>query len=318
MILISEDVWGIPFDELQKKYLIHRDPNLWKDISKLKHQLNKAEVLVVRNQTRVTRDLIAHSPQLKLIVRAGVGLDNIDIAAADESDIVVVAGFGANAESVGEFTIGLGLALLRQIPKHDGATHSGNWNRFAGRQISGLTWGLLGCGATGLATAQLLQGFNLHILAFDPFLSPSNSKLARLGISLRTLERVLGDSDVISIHLPSNSNTKGLINVKTLGLMKTHAVLINVGRGEVINESDLITALKTKIIAGAALDVRANEPPTVGELESLPNVILTPHVAGITNESQSRINEILASNIDLVLRGKPATHAVGTVKEASR
>ena len=311
MILISEDVWGAPFQDLEGSFPIHRGDDLWKNPEELIDSIKDATALVVRNRTKVTANLIAAAPKLKVIARAGVGLDNIDIKAADAAGVVVVAGLGANAVSVGELTLGLALALLRNIPNHDVATRNGSWIRSPGRELSGLTWGLLGCGATGLATAKLLQGFGCEIIGYDPFAKDLDS------ITLTTFEEVLKCSDIVSIHMPSTPQTNGAINSKTLDLMKTDAIIINVGRGEVINEEDLISALKNGGIAGAALDVRAQEPPVAGEMESIPNLILTPHVAGITSESQLRINQILTSNIELVLNSMPATHAVGTLKVSS-
>jgi D-3-phosphoglycerate dehydrogenase/(S)-sulfolactate dehydrogenase len=285
---------------------------LWSNPEELKNALKDATALVVRNRTKVTADVIASAPKLKVIARAGVGLDNIDIKAADAAGVVVVAGLGANAVSVGELTLGLALSLLRNIPTHDQLTRQGNWQRTPGRELSGLTWGLLGCGATGLATAKLLQGFGCKVVGYDPYAKNLQ------GIALSTFEEVLRVSDVVSIHMPSTPETNGSINATTLRLMKPDSILINVGRGEVINESDLIDALKAKVIAGAALDVRAQEPPIKAELENIPNLILTPHVAGITSESQLRINEILASNILKVLNNESATHAVGSLKESNK
>ena len=308
MILISEDVWGAPFQVLEGSFPIHRGDDLWKDPQALATALKDATALVVRNRTKVTAEIIATAPKLKVIARAGVGLDNIDIKAADAAGVVVVAGLGANAVSVGELTLGLALALLRNIPTHDSATRDGGWVRTPGRELSGLTWGLLGCGATGLATAKLIQGFDCTIIGYDPFAKDLDS------IALTTFEDVLKLSDIVSIHMPSTPQTNGSINATTLDLMKKDAIIINVGRGEVINEEDLMAALKNKKIAGAALDVRAQEPPIKGEMESIANLILTPHVAGITHESQLRINQILTSNIELVLNSKPATHAVGALK----
>jgi D-3-phosphoglycerate dehydrogenase/(S)-sulfolactate dehydrogenase len=311
MILISEDVWGTPFQKLEGSFPIVRSDDLWKNPEELKKVIKDATALVVRNRTKVTAEIIAAAPKLKVIARAGVGLDNIDIKAADAAGVVVVAGLGANAVSVGELTLGLALSLLRNIPTHDQATRDGNWQRTPGRELSGLTWGLLGCGATGVATAKLLQGFGCKLIGYDPFAKNLQ------GIELTTFESVLKESDVVSIHMPSTPETNGSINAATLKLMKPDAILINVGRGEVINESDLITALKAKVIAGAALDVRAQEPPVKAEMETIPNLILTPHVAGITNESQLRINEILTSNIAKVLKNESATHAVGALKVSS-
>jgi D-3-phosphoglycerate dehydrogenase/(S)-sulfolactate dehydrogenase len=311
MILISEDVWGTPFQKLEGSFPITRNDDLWNKPEELKASLKDATALVVRNRTKITAEVIAAAPKLKVIARAGVGLDNIDIKAADAAGVVVVAGLGANAVSVGELTLGLALALLRNVPGHDVATRNGGWVRTPGRELSGLTWGLLGCGATGLATAKLLQGFGCSVIGYDPYAK----NLAN--IELTTFEDVLKRSDVVSIHMPSTAETNGSINATSLALMKPDAIIVNVGRGEVINEADLMAALKAKTIAGAALDVRAQEPPVKGEMEEIPNLILTPHVAGITKESQLRINQILTSNIELVLNSKPATHAVGALKESS-
>ena len=311
MILISEDVWGAPFQKLEGSFPITRNDDLWSNPEELKASLKDATALVVRNRTKVTAEIIAAAPKLKVIARAGVGLDNIDIKAADAAGVVVVAGLGANAVSVGELTLGLALALLRNVPGHDVATRDGGWVRTPGRELSGLTWGLLGCGATGLATAKLLQGFGCSVIGYDPYAKNLSN------IELTTFEDVLKRSDVVSIHMPSTAETNGSINATSLALMKPDAIIVNVGRGEVINEADLMAALKAKTIAGAALDVRAQEPPVKGEMESILNLILTPHVAGITKESQLRINQILTSNIELVLNSKPATHAVGALKESS-
>ena len=311
MILISEDVWGAPFQKLEGSFPITRNDDLWNNPEELKASLKDVTALVVRNRTKVTAEIIAAAPKLKVIARAGVGLDNIDIKAADAAGVVVVAGLGANAVSVGELTLGLALALLRNVPGHDVATRDGGWVRTPGRELSGLTWGLLGCGATGLATAKLLQGFGCSVIGYDPYAKNLSN------IELTTFEDVLKRSDVVSIHMPSTAETNGSINAASLALMKPDAIIVNVGRGEVINEADLTAALKAKTIAGAALDVRAQEPPVKGEMEEIPNLILTPHVAGITKESQLRINQILTSNIELVLNSKPATHAVGALKESS-
>ena len=318
MILISEDVWGAPFEKLGGSFPILREDNLWQDPELLKAKIKDVQALVVRNRTQVTAEIIAAAPNLRVIARAGVGLDNIDLKAADAAGVVVVAGLGANAVSVGELTLGLALATLRNIPTHDVATHGGKWIRTPGRELSGLTWGLLGCGATGMATARLIQGFNCKVLGYDPYVMADDSRLPALNMSMHSLEDVLKGADVISIHMPSTPQTNNTINASTLAMMKPGAIIVNVGRGEVINEADLIEALKAKVISGAALDVRAQEPPVVGELETLPNVILAPHVAGITAESQLRINEILTANIELMLTGKAAINAVGSIKESTR
>jgi len=310
MILISEDVWSEDFASLQKRFPITHEPDLWNRREDLKKALGSAQALVVRNRTQVTRELIESAPNLKVIARAGVGLDNIDIKAADELGVVVSAALGINAVAVAELTLGLALALARSIVDRDKSTRAGNWNRAAGTEISGKTWGLLGFGATGKAVAKLLSGFNCEVIAYDPFVkSADNAKLL-------SLDEVIAKSDLLSIHLPATKETTGLINRELLAKMKPSAILVNVGRGEVINERDLEAALNEKLIAAAALDVRASEPPKDDLFRGLSNVILTPHIAGITNESQAAINRVLVSEIEAALTGAPQQYAVGAVKKA--
>lgn len=314
MIVISEDVWGSPFEALEKDFPITRDDAAWSDVTRLKALVADAKALVVRNRTQVTAEILDAAPHLKVIARAGVGLDNIDIPAADARGIAVVAGLGANAVSVGELTVGLALSVLRNIPSHDGATRAGSWNRTAGRELSGATWGLVGCGATGIATANLLRGFGVQMIGFDPYAKADDPRLAAAGITLVEFSEVLHQSDVISVHVPATDATREMFSTTQFASMKQGAVIISVGRGEVIDEGALAVALTSGHLGGAGLDVRAQEPPHVGVLETLPNVVLTPHVAGITRESQLRINEILASNIRAALSGESLTHAVGSVR----
>ena len=312
MILISEDVWSDDFAELQKRFPITHEPDLWSRKEDLKSKLADATALVVRNRTQVTRDLIEAAPNLKVIARAGVGLDNIDIQAADENGVVVAAALGINAVAVAEHTLGLAISLARSIVDRDKSTRSGEWNRGAGSEISNKTWGLLGFGATGRAVARLLQGFGCEVLAFDPFVKSAE------GVKLTTLEEVISKSDVISIHLPATKETTGMINRSLLEKMKKNALLVNVGRGEVVNETELEAALRANVIAGAALDVRVNEPPKDDLFKGLHNVILTPHIAGITKESQAAINRVLVSEIEAALTNSPHKYAVGKVKQATR
>jgi D-3-phosphoglycerate dehydrogenase/(S)-sulfolactate dehydrogenase len=312
MILISEDVWSDDFVELQKRFPITHEPDLWNRKEDLKAKLANAEALVVRNRTQVTRELIEAAPKLKVIARAGVGLDNIDIKAADENGVVVAAALGINAVAVAEHTLGLAISLARSIVDRDKSTRASEWNRAAGTEISNKTWGLLGFGATGRAVAKLLQGFGCEVLAYDPFVQSAE------GVKLTNLDEVITKSDVISIHLPATKETTGMFNLALIKQMKPSSLLVNVGRGEVINESDLESALRDRLIAGAALDVRVSEPPKDNLFKDLSNVILTPHIAGITKESQAAINRVLVSEIEAALTGTPHKYAVGKVKQASR
>ena len=316
MILVSEDVWSADFDALAQDFTVVREPDLWNKKDELIAKIATATALVVRNRTQVTRELIEAAPHLKVIARAGVGLDNIDVTAADENGVVVAAALGINAVAVAEETLAMALAISRKLVELDASTRAGEWNRKAGVEISGKTWGLLGFGATARATAELLRGFKCNILAYDPFAKPELEYLASINTKMTSLEEVIKNSDFISIHLPATPETKNVINTELLALMKKSAVLVSVGRGEVINEADLEVALKNGVIAGAGLDVRAQEPPQDKRFTDLSNVVLAPHVAGITAESQAAINRVLVSEIRAALTGGAQKYAVGAVKRA--
>jgi D-3-phosphoglycerate dehydrogenase/(S)-sulfolactate dehydrogenase len=316
VIVISEDVWSADFEALADSFPIVREPDLWSKKDELKAKLADATALVVRNRTQVTREIIEAAPQLKIIARAGVGLDNIDIKAADENGVIVAAALGINATAVGEETLAMALALSRKLIELDSSTRAGEWNRKAGSEISGKTWGLLGFGATARATAELLKGFKVKVLAYDPFAKPTSEYLTSINAQMAQLNDVVSQSDFISVHLPSTPETKEVINAQLLSTMKKSAVIINVGRGEVINEADLESALKNGVIAGAGLDVRAQEPPQDKRFTDLANVVLAPHIAGITHESQAAINRVLVSEIRAALTGQAQQYAVGAVKQA--
>lgn len=310
-ILIVEDVFGPPFAALAD---VVYEPTAFSDETKLASLLTNAQALVVRNRTQVNAKLLDQAPNLKLVARAGVGLDNIDITECNKRGIAVVAGLGANAVSVGELAIGLAMAVARQITQHQSAIAAGKWDRIAGTEISGKTWGLVGCGATAKATAKLLSGFGMKIIGYDPFVKTDDPSIKALGITVTDLDQVLSSSDFISIHVPATTDTTNLINTTKLNLMKSSAILINVGRGEVVDEAALVKALADKRIAGAGLDVREHEPSDASLFAKFDNVVLTPHIAGITLESQNRINQILADEISRKLNGKPLQYAVGEIK----
>ncbi|MBU3692885.1 MAG: hydroxyacid dehydrogenase [Candidatus Nanopelagicaceae bacterium] len=316
MIVISEDVWSADFEALAESFPIVREPDLWSNPNDLKAKLADATALVVRNRTQVTREIIEAAPNLKVIARAGVGLDNIDVKAADDNGVVVAAALGINAVAVGEQTVLMALAISRKLIELDASTRNGEWNRKAGREITGKTWGLLGFGATARATAELLKGFKVKVFAYDPFAKPEVNYLQSINAEMVTMEKVIAESDYISIHLPATPETKEVINAALLAKMKKTVIIVSVGRGEVINEADLEEALRNGDIAGAGLDVRAQEPPKDKRFGDLANVVLAPHVAGITQESQTAINQVLVSEIRAALTGGVQKYAVGAVKQA--
>ncbi len=316
MIVISEDVWSADFEALAESFPIVREPDLWSNPADLKAKLADATALVVRNRTQVTREIIEAAPKLKVIARAGVGLDNIDVKAADDNGVVVAAALGINAVAVGEQTVMMALAISRKLIELDASTRNGEWNRKAGREITAKTWGLLGFGATARATADLLKGFKVKVLAYDPFAKPDADYLNSINAQMVAMEKVVAESDYISIHLPATPETKEIINAALLAKMKKSAIIVSVGRGEVINEADLEVALQSGVIAGAGIDVRAQEPPKDKRFTDLDNVVLAPHVAGITQESQAAINQVLVSEIRAALTGGVQKYAVGAVKQA--
>ena len=200
----------------------------------------------------------------------------------------------------------------------DFAVREGGWERKPGRELSGGTWGLVSAGATARATARLARALGMTVVAHDPHIDPSLPELDELGIQLTSLDEVVAASDVLSVHLPSTPETRHLIGARLISLMRPDAILINVGRGEVVDEEALADALDNGHLYGAGLDVREQEPPGDSRLHTMANVVLTPHVAGITGQAQARIGALLCSDIDNVLNGEEAKHAVGKHKRPTR
>lgn len=309
-VVIAEDVWGPAFDELAARRHVRYVPDAWSDHESLCRAVADTRALVVRNRTQVTADLLDAAPHLRVVARAGVGTDNIDVTAADRRDVAVVVPRGANAISVAEHTLGLALALTRRTVEFDGQVRSGRWTRTPGRELAGRVWGTLSAGATARQTLTLASALGMWTVAYDPYIAVDDPQLADIGCALLPLETVLAEADVLSVHLPATRDTEKLLDAARLSLLPEHALLINVGRGEVIDEEALADALENGHLAGAALDVRASEPPTPGRLETLPTLIQTPHIAGITTDSQQRIVARLSADIDTVLSGGTATNAL--------
>lgn len=311
-VVVTEDVTGPPYDQLGREWHLQRDDTAWDNPDSWPTLLQDAEAVIVRNRTQVNERFFAAAPNLKVVARAGVGLDNIDLEAADRAGVVVVAPLGANAVSVAEHTLTLALALAKNILTSDAETKGGSWNRVPTQELGGKTWGLLSAGATARATARLARAFGMTILAYDPYMDPNHPEVQELGIQLASLEEVLAASNVLSVHLPHTDATHHLLNSRTLSMIPAGALVISVGRGEVIDEQALLGLLESGHIGGAGLDVREQEPPQPSALESHGRVLLTPHVAGISVQAQARIADVLCQQIRLVLNGEPATSAVGS------
>jgi len=259
--------------------------------------LADADALVVRSAVQADDALMEHAPRLRVIGRAGVGVDNIDASAATRRGIVVMNTPGANAVAVAELTIGLMLALARKLPAANATMHAGKWEKksLQGMELRGKTLGILGLGRIGLEVAKRARGFGLEIIGSDPFVSAAVAR--ENGIKLVTLDELIAGSDYLTLHVGLTPQTTGVINAKTLAKMKKGVRIVNCARGELIDDAALVEALKSGHVAGAALDVFAAEPAKNTPYHGLENVILTPHIAGSTGEAQEAVGIQIARQV---------------------
>jgi D-3-phosphoglycerate dehydrogenase len=258
--------------------------------SELRAALAECEGVIIRSGTRLTADLLQGQTRLKAIVRAGVGVDNIDVDAATREGVVVMNTPGGNTTSTAEHTIALLLALMRHVPAADASLRAGRWdrNKFVGTQLAGKTLGVVGLGRVGLAVAKRAIGLEMRVLGYDPFMAPERA--AELGIqTVSDLAEIFPKVDVLTVHVPLSDETKGLVGAQQLGRMQQGAYVLNCARGGIVDEAALVEALKSGHIAGAALDVFEQEPPTDSPFPKLPNVVLTPHLGASTAEAQLNV-----------------------------
>jgi D-3-phosphoglycerate dehydrogenase len=269
------------------------------------------DALVVRSQTQVTSELIAAGrPRLRVIGRAGIGVDNIDVEAATRDGVLVVNAPAANTISAAEHTIALMLALARHVPQAHMSMRAGKWerNKFLGVEVRGKTLGVIGLGKIGTEVARRGQGLEMHVVAYDPFVTADFA--AKLRVERLPLDELLRVSDFITLHTPLTPDTEGLIGRRELALLKPTARLINCARGGLIDEAALLEALNEGRLAGAALDVFAEEPPRDNPLVTHPAVIVTPHLGASTEEAQVRVATEVAEQVLAALRGQPVRYAV--------
>lgn len=313
-ILITEDLQAAAIDRLEKKYKIVRDGSLWKDAARLKTAIGEARVVMVRNQTQVSAELLGAAPKLIGIGRVGVGLDNIDVATASKLGVVVVAPLNANAVSVAELALGLMLALARKIPQADRSTKGGGWDRrgCTGIELDGKTVAICGLGRIGRLVAVRARAFGMKVVVFDPFVKADSPALAETGATLcGKLEEALARADFVSVHSPLTPETRHLFSTQAFAAMKRGACFINTSRGGVMDEKALLAALQSGHLGGAALDVRETEPPTAKTaFETMDNVVLMPHIGAFTVESQARTFEAVAADLDHLLSGEAALNFV--------
>jgi (S)-sulfolactate dehydrogenase len=304
MILITEFMDEDAVNLLKKKYDVYYDISLAEDSNSLVKLINKMKALIVRNKTLVTRELIENAPNLTCVGRLGVGLDNIDLNACEEQNITVYPALGANSHSVAEYVICASMLLLRKAYFKKNEMIAGNWPRqeSSGSEVYGKTLGLIGFGDIAQKTRDLALGLGIKTVAYDPYLD-KDSNVWKETKNL-PLENLLSISDIISLHIPLSKETKNLIDEKKLRLIKNSSVIINTSRGGIIDENSLAKLLKENKIGGAALDVFNKEPinkVNAKKFEGLDNIILTPHIGGVTKESNERVSKMIAKKIDIHL-----------------
>ena len=267
------------------------------------------DVLLVRSATKATRKVIEAS-RLKVIGRAGIGVDNIDVDAATERGVLVMNAPSGNVVSTAELTIGLIFALARRISQADASMKRGEWKRkeMKGVQVQGKTLGIVGLGRVGAEVAKKAIALGMTVIAYDPLVSPEVG--AKLRVRLVTLDHLLKDSDFITLHTPLTPQTKDMIGKNELAMMKKSAMLINCARGGVVNEDALAEALAQNKLAAAAVDVFVNEPPTGSKLLTLPSAVLTPHLGATTSEAQEEVGSEIAEQVIAYLRDNILKNAV--------
>ena len=299
-ILITEFMEAKSIEKLKTNFDITVDHNLSTNSNELKKIISNFDILIVRNKTQVNKEILEYASNLKFIGRLGVGLDNIDTEYCKNKNIHVQPATGMNADSVAEYVINVSLSLIKNIPLMNQETSKGNWPRtsISSKELKGKTIGLLGFGLIAKKVTILAKIFKAHIIAYDPFVDASIS--SEFDITLVDIKAIFEQADIISIHLPLSETTKNLLNYETFSKMLKQPIIINSSRGSIINEKDILKAYDEKLISGFALDVYNSEPVSKTFLDTIKNntnCILTPHIAGVTEESNTRVSDFIANSV---------------------
>jgi len=304
-ILISEFITSQALETLRSQHEVVYEPELYKDRTALIAAMQNIEALIVRNLTQVNEEVLASASSLRVIGRLGVGLENIELPACAVRNIKVIPATGANAESVAEYVVGAAVALTRGFIPATIATLEGQWPRprFSSyHEFLGKTIGVVGFGSIGRVVAKKAHAFGLQCLAYDPMLSSNSIELDGFSVPLLPLNNLLAKSDVITLHLPFLPETKNLFNADTLDQMKQGACLINTARGGIVDERALAERLRSGMLGGAAMDVFSTEPAKdLSHFAGIENLILTPHIAGVTHESNERVSQMIADEVNRFL-----------------
>ncbi len=303
-ILITEFMDETAVNDLRRDFEVYFDPDLVNQPEELLTRIADADGLVVRNQTPVRGALLGHARRLRVVGRLGVGLDNIDVAACAQRGIAVCPATGANDAAVAEYVVATAMILLRGCYQANAAMLAGDWPRqpCVGREIQGKTLGLLGFGGIAQYTAERARALGMTVTAHDPFVPAGDA--AWEGVERLAPEALFAGADVVSLHVPLDDITRGMVDAALLEQMKPDAVLINTARGGVVDEQAVVDALIAGRLGGAALDVYADEPLSASagsRFRDAPNLILTPHIAGVTEESNVRVSAVTAANVRRVL-----------------
>lgn len=303
-VLIADALSPTAFQRLQAGG-VQTDDRAGIDAAELAKILPDYHALIVRSRTKVTVDLLQNGKNLKVVGRAGVGVDNIDVSAAKEKGVAVVNTPVATSIAVAEHTFALILALIRQIARADASMKGGQWDKknLEGTELAGKTLGILGVGNIGAQVAKRAAAFEMQVIGYDPLLDATT--LHARGAKAAALDELYAQSDVITLHLPLFQETRGMLGAKEFAKMKRGVYLICAARGGVIDEEDLVTALDSGRVAGAALDVFEKEPPGANPLITHPHVVATPHIAAQTAEAQERAALDIADEVLNALHGRP-------------
>ena len=308
VVLIAEELSPATLDALGPDFEVRHVDGA--DRAALLGALPGAHAVLIRSATLMDKEAIAAGKDLKVIARAGVGLDNVDIPAATEAGVMVVNAPTSNVVSAAELAVGHLLSLARHIPGAHASLSSGQWKRsaFNGVELYEKTIGIIGLGRIGALVAERLAGFGATILGYDPYVQPARA--SHMGVTLTTLDDLVARSDFITIHIPKTPETTGMIGVKELKSAKPSLRIVNASRGGIIDEAALYQALSEGWIAGAGLDVFEKEPPEGSPLLGLPNIVLTPHLGASTEEAQEKAGVSVAKSVKLALEGEIVPDAV--------
>jgi D-3-phosphoglycerate dehydrogenase len=307
-VLVKEEIAQAGIDLLRERFEV--DVALDLPPEELAARIGGYDALIVRSATQVSAELLEHADRLKVIGRAGTGVDNVDVAAATRRGIIVANAPGSNMVAAAEHAVGLLLALARNIPQAHAALVSGRWerSRYAGVELADKTLAILGFGRIGQLVATRARALGMHVLVHDPFVSAERCR--ELQVIPGSLENVLLQADFVTLHTPLTPETRHLVNAERLALMKHGVRLVNAARGGLVDLDALVDALRSGQVAGAALDVFPEEPYTSGPIFELENVVVTPHLGASTHEAQDRAGLVVAEQVVAALEGRLVTNAV--------